>query len=702
MIFPTPKYIFKGKGAFELSDIITVCFKDEKLANTFDFLKYMLKSSFGINAEEVKENADIEFSHLDISEEEYRLSVANNSILIEASELKGALYAVSTLMQLVEKKDRLYIPCTSVSDAPDSKIRGVHFYMPERSKIDEFKRIIDCMAFLKLNTVILEVGGAMEYERHPEINEAWVNFCKNIRKFPGYNGYKSFQSSDFYWKDSVHTEMANGSFLSKREVRDIVEYCKNRGMDVIPEVQGLSHCYYLTIAHPEIAELKDDPFPDTYCPSDERSYRLYFDVAEEVIEVFEPTTVSIGHDEIRVLGWCDKCKGKTGEDLVGSEILRLYDFYKSKDIRITMWGESVQAFNNYMGAEVGTKDTETYDRYGRYYRLPASYKALDMLPNDILMLDWQHSLGHDSEECYNERGFEVIYGNFNGSLIGEWEHRTSKDCFRGAEVSSWCPPTEEIFARDGIFFEMAFSSQILWDTVYSADDYSRVCNNISAVMRFLRSLNRGKSSYAFSSSPKPVYLGEKEKSCQRITLKSEKTDKEITLYGVSIDTGNLLIKKEFSANSLVFLHNSKKEMKFLPSHFFTDEAEWALGSYAVCYEDGTTELVNVYYGRQVGVKNFEFSRHRASSTVSFEIDNELEVGEVQTLPCYFTKDFEWMESLTYNTTPIITENGTLFAYEWENPHPEKRITKIRPYHIPKRFNEHDMEQSIVLFGIFSF
>ena len=99
------------------------------------------------------------------------------------------------------------------------------------------------------------------------------------------------------------------------------------------------------------------------------------------------------------------------------------------------------------------------------------------------------------------------------------------------------------------------------------------------------------------------------------------------------------------------------------------------------------------------IKNFKYSRHRDEGTVSFEIDNELEEGDVSTLPCYFTKDFTWTESLTYNTTPIVTDDGTVFAYEWKNPHPDKKITKIRPYSVPQVFNKYDMEESIVLFGI---
>ncbi len=697
-MFPTVKSKTQGNGRFVLKNEITVSFKDESLYGVYDYLKYTLKSFYGLTTVKNDINADIEFKKCDISKEEYHLIIANNGIIIEYSDVSGAIYAVSTLLQLAEPTEGLSIPCTVICDAPSSEIRGVHFYMPERSKINEFKRIIDSMAFLKLNTVILEVGGGMQYERHPEINESWVKFCENVNKFPGFNGYRNLQGADFYWKDSVHTELAGGSFLTKNEVRDIVKYCKSRGMNVIPEVQGLSHAYYLTVAHPEIAELENDPFPDTYCPNNEKSYEIYFDVAEEVIEVFEPSTVSIGHDEIRVLGWCDKCKGKSGHELVGKEILRLYEFYKEKGIRIAMWGESAQTFISYKGAEVGTKDIESYDRYGRYYQLPATYKCLDMLPNDILMLDWQHSSGHDSEDCYNERGFEVIYGNFYGSLIGEWERRTSKECFRGAEVSSWCPATEEFFARDGIFFEMAFASELLWAEGYTNEKYIDVVNSLKAVMPYLRSINKGCSSIHINDKCTPIYLSSKDEANQEIKLDSC-FGISGTLYGASIDTADLLINTEVMTDSLIFLHNSKKAVKYLPSHYFMNEATWALGSYAVVYEDRSVELANVYYGRQIGVKDFNYNRNRDTNTVSFEIDTELEDGEVSTLPCYFTREFDWADSLMYNTVPIVTEEGTLFAYEWKNPHPDKKIIKIKPYHISPRFNVHDSEQSIVLFAV---
>ena len=711
MIFPKPKSEELRNGSFKLNNLVTVSCSEKDLLPAVDFLKLSFNTLYSIDCKLKEKDADIEISKIDASAEEYFLNIANNGVLIGATDLRGAIYAVGTLVQSIIKKDGYTIPCKQVLDTPYTEIRGVHFYMPARDKIDDFKRIIDFLAFVKMNTVILEVGGGMEYERHPEINEAWVRFCETINNFPGLNGYKSFQGSDFYWKDSLHTELCDGSYLTKNEVRDIVSYCKSRGMDVVPEVQALSHCYYLTIAHPEIAELTDDPFPDTYCPNNEKSYELYFDVAEEVIEVFEPTTVSIGHDEIRVLGWCDKCKDNTGHELVGKDILRLHEFYKARSIRIAMWAESAQTFENYLGAQVGGKDVDRTDKFGRHYRLPATNECIDMFPSDILMLDWYHSMGHESEECFNKRGFDVIYGNFHGALFGEWDKRSAKECIRGAEVSSWCPATAEIFARDGITFDTMFSAYILWNDEYTNEKFDEVCVAIRETMPYVRAICEGKAAESFKNSKiQPIFKAEKENSSTSIDLSKaslpDSTMKEglsvfgDKLYGTPIHTGNLVIRNEFYAASLLFLHNCREEMPFYPSHYFCDENMWGIGSYAVCYEDGTVECANVYYGRQIGVSSFAYTRYRNEGTkLGVEIDNELEEGQNKAIPCYYSLTNTWLESLTYNSTPIVGDDSTIFVFEWKNPHPNKKIIKIKPYSVTTDFKDKDSKQEINLFAV---
>ena len=282
---------------------MTFSIPSDEFCGTEEFFISTVKSILGIEAKAATDSADIVIEKAELGSEEFSLTVTADGITVKASDKRGAIYALSTLIALAETNGGVSFPEASINDKPYAEIRGAHFYMPARDKIGEFKKIIDCMAFMKMNTVILEVGGGMEYKRHPEINEGWERSCRTIDNMPGIDGSRSFQGADAYWKDSLHTELCGGSYLTQAEVRDIVEYAWARGMDVIPEVQALSHAYYLTTSHPEIAEMEDDLFPDTYCPNNEKSYELYFELAEEVLEVFEPKTVSIGHDEIRVIGW---------------------------------------------------------------------------------------------------------------------------------------------------------------------------------------------------------------------------------------------------------------------------------------------------------------------------------------------------------------------------------------------------------------
>ena len=713
MIFTEARKKARNDTAFKAGKLLKICLTSPEFKGVDAFFTSVVKSILGADAKTVTENADIVVEKAELSPEAYSLEVGEDKITVKASDKRGAIYALSTLISLADLDGGVSFKAASITDKPYAEIRGAHFYMPARDKIDEFKRIIDCMAFMKMNTVILEVGGGMEYERHPEINRGWEKFCKITDNMPGIDGTRSFQGADMYWKDSLHTELCGGSYLTKKEVRDIVEYCRERGMEVIPEVQALSHAYYLTMFHPEIAELEDDLFPDTYCPNNEESYKLYFEIAEEVLEVFEPKTVSIGHDEIRVMGWCDKCKDISAHELVGRDVCRLHDFYASHGVRIAMWAESAQTFISSKGSRIGADDYERVDAFGRYYKLPATYKSIDMLPNDILMLDWYHSTGPKSEECFDERGFEVIYGNFYGSLFGEFDIRSKRGCIRGAEVSTWCPPTEEILASDGILFEFMFSSQILWDANYDNSKYEQVIDSVRALAPYLRAINRGEPSrFASAKALSPVYLASGDKLCGEIDLEKanipdEKLNSLLSPFGkvsgYSTDEGIMVIKKEFKADSLLFLHNCKKEAAFTPSYYFRDPRQRGLLSYAIRYEDGDVECVNVYYGTEVGADCMDYSRKRSGEEQGLEIDMEIKEGSNPTLPCYYSQVHPWTPSLTYNTTPIINDGTAVFAYEWKNPHPDKKIVKIRPYTFRKdygAFKGADRSQAVVLFGIF--
>lgn len=255
--------------------------------------------------EEIRKKVSSEFCiEYSDNEEGYIIDVQDNICVYSNSE-RGLFYGCITLTQLMENQ---YIEQLLVYDYPTCVERGVKVYLPAAENIPFFKEFVDMICYYKYNTIMIEVGGAMEYKRHPEINEGWVEYCEEMSEYSGKT--IDIQENTFKWhKNSIHVENGEGKFLSQDSVRDLVRYCKERKLVVIPEVPSLSHCDYLLLNHKEIRERAEDPYPDTYCPSNPASYELLFDVLDEVIDVFQPEIMNIGHDEYYSIGLCDKCRG---------------------------------------------------------------------------------------------------------------------------------------------------------------------------------------------------------------------------------------------------------------------------------------------------------------------------------------------------------------------------------------------------------
>ncbi len=692
---------------FKLYSGITVSVKDEIFAAAEEKLIEGLSLFFGIEAKKADDKADITVCKADLEKEEYSLKVSENDIVIYASHIRGALYGISTLIQMVN--DGLEIAPCDITDKPDKAFRGIHMYLPARKDIEQYKRILDVVSFLKLNTVIIETSGAVELYKHPEVNKTWEDFCTLVKyKYPRAS---SIQWCDTYWKDSVHPEHAGGSYLKKEEVREIVKHAKKLGLDVIPEIQALSHSYYLAMSHREIAELPDDPFPDSYCPLNEKSYELYFEVAEEIIEIFEPEVVSVGHDEIRVLGQCEKCRTKTGHELLAYELNKLHEFYSAKGIRMMMWAEKLQEMTTYLGDKMAGHSIEKKSNYafkGFDYYLPATYNAIDMIPNDIIALDWYWSLAHDSTDCFGDRGFTAAFGNFRGSLMYNYNKRIAHPAIMGAEVSTWVTTNEDAFAHDGCFFEFAFSADVLWNTDYERSQYAEYCDKVNVMMDYVKAIMRaerpilkldGKLSVLEAPKASEYEFDLSGASCAKDYVKNALTGVADKLYGLPISTNMFRIQKEFKADGLLIVHNAPKDMRYIPSHTTPNfDPAWDMGTYIVLYEDGTIELINASFGKAIGPMGLNPDRALVfENSKTAEIDDDISDNKDGAIAPSYENTCGWMPSLYYETTPLYNNGTAVYAYEWKNPHPDKAVKMIKAINTCRP----DPEQVIKLYGIFA-
>ncbi len=431
--------------------VISKCNKDGKKVSVY------LKKGF---PDDLKEQVGSCYSD---NYEAYAVNILSDRIYIYGLSLCGLIYGVSTLAQLIESGN---IREMLLFDYPDKNLRGYRVFTPGRSSFDAFKDMVDMLVYYKYNSLIIEVGGAMEYKRHPEINEEWVKYCEEVQKSP-YESRRIQKETHTGWqKNSIHSANGGASYITQDEMREIIAYCEERGFSVIPEVPTLSHCDYIVRAHRELNERKEDTYPDTYCPSDPRTYELVFDILDEVAEVFKPEYINIGHDECYTLGKCEKCKGKDPVDLYVGDIIKINDYLKSKNIRTIMWGEKL--FDNIYLPEKGV--LRGFGGTGEpAWDVPRLFGCVGKIPRDVTILHWYWSLcTMEAEQDLLELGYRLIYGNFQAVRLTDYRKRSEN--IEGGFVSNWGAFEPEYMQRNGQNYNLTGTARIFWSGSYDTPD----------------------------------------------------------------------------------------------------------------------------------------------------------------------------------------------------------------------------------------
>ena len=148
------------------------------------------------------------------SPEAYSLTIENGTVDIKASSERGIRYAELTLNQLSEGGKKP-LPSCVIRDWPAFAVRGFHqdtgrnYQSPERLK-EQIRRL----AAYKLNT----------FHWHITDNPGWRVECKT---YPILNDPKTMYRSD--------------SFYTYDEIRDVIAFAKERGMQIIIELDMPGH-----------------------------------------------------------------------------------------------------------------------------------------------------------------------------------------------------------------------------------------------------------------------------------------------------------------------------------------------------------------------------------------------------------------------------------------------------------------------------
>lgn len=477
---------------------------------------------------------------------------------IYAETESGLIYAVSTIKELILEDSFKEV---FLYDRPYVKMRAMRFFIPGRDHVEFFKQMIDEMLVrYKYNYVWFEVGGAMEYKRHPKINEEWEKYCKELLAESGVGD--RIQHYTYPWsKNAIHPENGGGSYLTQEEMKELIKYCQERGLKVYPMIPLLAHSDYIVRAYPELNERVEDKHPDTYCPSNPKTYEVVFDIIDEVLEVFEDTEyVSIGHDEVVTIGICDRCKDKDPVDLFVGDIQKIYDYLKKRNKKVIIACDKFTKLTKEGKPYIDEKGKlcgglQGYEKGDPRY-VPALHTAIDRIPEDIVINDWYWQFNFD-QVFKNHR---VILGNFSGRSFKDWQKRSRNHInVEGISTSNFGRADYINLQRNCVIFTLIYNAYVGWDETYDN------CDKETVQLKVLKELN----TYYRSN-----------------ILKMDSTKKYITIE-----------------------HTTDH---YMPYHIFYDgdyvvEEEYHIGDYVITYSDGTVHRERVLYGENISNEKLDIN-----------------------------------------------------------------------------------------------
>lgn len=296
-----------------------------------------VKRNCSISVSVAKDASDIKIHRNSLfGSEAYSVEITPNKIQLTASTENGVIWGLATLYQMIvdaKQNNEGKLELQSFTDEPQYQHRGLmvdvgrHFFGP-----DEMKRIIEEMSVYKLNVLHWHLtedqGWRIESKRYPKL----------------------------------HENASNGQYYTQQQIRDIVQYAKERGIDVIPEIDMPGHATAAISAYKELSCFDEEiavaegygVFKVVMCAGKESTYRWIYDLLDEMTDLFPSKYFHLGGDECPKDKWkcCPHCNERMESNQLGSyEELQGYfmnavsEYLHSKGKTVIGWNDILKANN---------------------------------------------------------------------------------------------------------------------------------------------------------------------------------------------------------------------------------------------------------------------------------------------------------------------------------------------------------------------
>ncbi|MBY0536194.1 MAG: family 20 glycosylhydrolase [Chitinophagaceae bacterium] len=308
--------ILHGKGT-EWGKEVEACVDDE-FSNQIAFIKQLFQQELNISINVTNNRkATLRFEYdkkLITPAEHYNIAIGFNQVVVSAASVRGIVNGIVSLVQLPNERDgRYFLQPENINDYPAYSYRGLHLDVVRHIfPLEYIKKYIDYITFHKLNT----------FHWHLTDDQGWR---MEVLSYPKLNSIGSWRDQTLigHFKDTPikYDGTRYGGFYTRDQIKEVLAYAKERGIEVIPEIDIPGHSRATIAAYPELSTKPDTTWNvaqtwgmynrqnNVLAPND-ASFTFLNTIFKELIELFPSTYIHIGGDECSKLWWKQDPKTK--------------------------------------------------------------------------------------------------------------------------------------------------------------------------------------------------------------------------------------------------------------------------------------------------------------------------------------------------------------------------------------------------------